>query len=145
MNHSDLRSKESQMLIVEAIKSAEKNTSGEIKVHIESYCKGDPVKRAITLFEKLKMGETAQKNGVLIYVADVSHKVSIIGDTGINSKVSPYFWDDILSQLMADFVASKYSEGICKAVISVGESLKTLFPYKNDDIKEKSDDVSIRQ
>lgn len=143
MSKFDLTSKESQKRIVEAIEQAEKNTSGEIRVHIESICKEDPMKRAIDVFNKLEMGGTVQKNGVLIYIAYASHKVSIIGDTGINEKVSADFWNGILAQITSDFSLSNFTEGVCKAVISVGESLKTLFPYQNDDVNEKSNEVSI--
>jgi len=85
--------KDEQAQIVKAIESAELNTSGEIRVHLESLCSGDPFKRAVYLFNKLKMHKTKDRNGVLIYIAFESKKFAIIGDSGINEKVSDNFWD----------------------------------------------------
>lgn len=143
MNQSILIDKQAHKSIVEAIVEAEKNSSGEIRVHLESFCKSDPMQRAIELFDSLKMGETKLKNGVLIYIAIKSHKISIIGDTGINEKVSPDFWNDILAQMIANFQSEQYIEGICQAVRNVGSSLKTLFPYQADDINEITNEISL--
>ena len=87
--------KEQQQSIVKAIEEAELNTSGEIRVHIESKCKSDAVSRAIYVFNYLKMYDTAQRNGVLVYVAWESRKLAIIGDVGINRRVPSDFWNDI--------------------------------------------------
>lgn len=139
----ELRSKESQERVVKAIEEAELNTSGEIRVHVESVCEGDPVKRAVEAFDNLKMGETALKNGVLIYIAHDSHKVAIIGDTGINEKVGPDYWKEILDGLKKDFASSNVTAGLCQAIINVGKQLKVLFPYQGNDINEQSNEVSF--
>ena len=81
--------------IVAAIKEAELNTSGEIRVHIESTCKSNPYDRAVYIFNYLKMYKTVARNGVLIYVAVKSQKFAIIGDEGINNAVPDDFWDKI--------------------------------------------------
>ena len=103
MKASDFISKSDQNLIVKAIESAELETSGEIRVHIEPKCKGDVIARAVYLFEKLKMDKTELHNGVLIYLAYDSCKFAIIGDTGINSIVPSDFWDKIKDNMLADF------------------------------------------
>ncbi len=138
-----LLSKTSQEKMVAAIQEAEMNTSGEIRVHIDSVCKNDPFEKAIQIFDKLKMYETEQRNAVLIYVAYKSHKLSIIGDSGINKLVPENFWDGIKNQMILDFSQNKPVEAICTAVKSVGESLKNLFPYQLDDINEQSNEISF--
>ena len=92
-----------QKSIVLAIENAELNTSGEIRVHLESKCKGEPKTRAIEVFERLKMHETALRNGVLFYLATDDRKFAIIGDEGINNLVGDLFWDDIRNLMLLEF------------------------------------------
>lgn len=135
--------KEQQSLIIESIERAELNTSGEIRVHIESKCKSDVVGRAISIFNYLKMYKTERRNGVLVYVAFESHKLAIIGDVGINERVPSDFWDGIKDNMVADFAQGRFVEGICRAVGAVGESLKEYFPYESDDVNEQPNEVSF--
>ncbi len=135
--------KEQAQQIIAYIERAELNTSGEIRVHIESKCKGDAVGRAITIFNYLKMHNTAQRNGVLVYVAFESHKLAIIGDVGINRRVAADFWDDIKNSMVASFARGEFVEGICRAVEAAGESLKEYFPYQDDDVNEQPNEVSF--
>ena len=135
--------KEQQKLIVAAIKEAELNTSGEIRVHIESKCRQDAVSRAIYIFNYLKMYETAQRNGVLVYVAYESRKLAIIGDVGINGKVPSDFWNKIKDDMVKSFAAGEFVDGICNAVKAAGVSLKEYFPYQSDDVNEQPDEISF--
>lgn len=135
--------KEQQSLIIKSIERAELNTSGEIRVHIESKCKSDVMGRAISIFNYLKMYKTERRNGVLVYVAFESHKLAIIGDVGINERVPSDFWDGIKNNMVADFAQGRFVEGICRAVETVGESLKEYFPYKSDDVNEQPNEVSF--
>ncbi|MBO9701910.1 MAG: TPM domain-containing protein [Sporocytophaga sp.] len=136
-------SEQEQAAIVSAIKEAEKNTSGEIQVHLESHCKEDVLDRAVDVFKILKMHETKLRNGVLFYLAIKDKKFAILGDAGINSKVSDHFWDDIKVMMQANFKEGKFTEGLCQGIIKAGEQLKTHFPYSKDDINELSDDISF--
>lgn len=136
-------SKADQSLIVKSIESAELNTSGEIRVHIESSCKANPVERAVFIFNKLKMYKTKERNGVLIYIAYKSRKLSIIGDSGINSKVPADFWDEIKEKLLASFVSGDIVSGLTTAIQMSGEKLKEYFPYTKDDINEQSNEISF--
>ena len=86
---------EQKMAITDAIKQAELNTSGEIRVHIEDKCKGDVLDRASFIFEKLKMHKTQLRNGVLFYLAVKNKKFAILGDAGINAVVPDDFWNEI--------------------------------------------------
>ena len=134
---------EQQHEIVEAIRQAEANTSGEIRVHIENHCRGDIMDRSAMVFNILKMNETAERNGVLIYLAIKDKKFSIIGDEGINKMVEHDFWNDVKDMMAGHFRSVNFTEGIIQGVLRVGEKLKTFFPHKSDDINELSDDISF--
>lgn len=136
-------SKKDQQQIVKSIEAAEVNTSGEIRVHIENSCKGEPVDRAVFIFNRLKMNETAERNGVLIYVAIKSKKFAIIGDAGINLKVPANFWEDIKEKIFIHFREDKVTEGLCLAIEMSGIKLKEYFPHKDDDINEQSNEISF--
>lgn len=132
-----------QKKITQAIKEAEKLTSGEIRVHIEDTFKGDIFDRAVYVFEKLNMHKTKERNGVLIYLAVKSRQFVIIGDAGINSKVGQNFWDDVKEQMLAHFKNGLFTEGLCQAINSAGEKLMKYFPYNTLDENELSDDISF--
>lgn len=129
--------------MVAAIQQAEKDTSGEIRVHIENHSKIKVLDRAADVFAELKMHKTALRNGVLIYVALLDHQLAILGDAGINTKVPSNFWDSIKNNMVEKFKQGLITEGICEAVIAAGEQLKTYFPYQEDDVNELPDDISF--
>ncbi|MHC1780456.1 MAG: TPM domain-containing protein [Bacteroidales bacterium] len=135
--------KEEQEQIVKAIESAELNTSGEVRVHLESTCKGDPVERAVYIFDKLKMHKTKERNGVLIYIAFDSRKFAIIGDTGIDAKVPVGFWDEEKEILLAALKEGRAAEGLVSVIDIAGKSLKEFFPYQKDDTNEQSNEISF--
>lgn len=134
-----------ELKIVNSIKEAEINTSGEIRVHIESKCGDNPVDRALYLFHFLKMDKTVMRNGVLFYVAVKSRRFAVIGDKGINDAVPDDFWDSIKLQLESDFKAENYINGLAIAISKAGQSLKEYFPYKSDDVNEQPDEISYGQ
>ena len=86
-------SEKEQQLISEAVESAERYTSGEIRICVEKTCSEPVLDRAANYFHKLGMDKTAQRNGVLIYIATNDHQFAIIGDAGINRLVPHDFWD----------------------------------------------------
>ncbi len=143
MNPSEFLSKEQKILVENAIKEAERNTSGEIRVHIETEIKGDVLDRAAYLFEYLSMHKTAQRNGVLFYLATKSRKFAILGDAGINAKVPSDFWDQIKESMGAAFAEGKFAEGLSQGILTAGQQLKTHFPYLKDDVDELSNDISF--
>lgn len=128
--------------ILEAIKSAESNTSGEIRLHIEKHCKIDPYDRAIEVFEKLGMTKTEQRNGVLVCMALADHKFAILGDEGINKVVPKDFWVGTKDLMAEHFKAGKIADGIALGIHDAGEQLKTHFPYQKGDVNELKDDIS---
>lgn len=135
---------EQKETMVNAIREAEKNTSGEIRIHIENRCKKEVLDRASEVFAELKMHKTALRNGILVYIALEDKKLAILGDAGINSKVPSDFWNGIKNQMVEKFKAGEVTEGISEAVLKVGESLKAYFPYQKDDTNELSDDISFK-
>ncbi len=128
--------------VLEAIAKAELNTSGEIRVHIDKWCKTDPLFKAKNLFGHLKMDQTKQRNGVLIYIAKEEHKFAIVGDTGINSRVPIDFWDSTKDKMQAKFTPGEFVLGICTGIEEVGRQLKEIFPYQSDDENELPNEIS---
>jgi uncharacterized membrane protein len=143
MKASSFFTKEQQNIILESVKMAEKETSGEIKVHIETSCSEDVLDRAAWIFGKLGMNRTAERNGVLFYLAVVDKKFAILGDAGLNAKVPAGFWDDISELLKNKFREGKFTEGLSEGILKAGEQLKAHFPYSKDDVNELSDDISF--
>jgi uncharacterized membrane protein len=143
MKASTFFSKEQQAQILAAVKEAEMETSGEIRVHIESTLKGDVLDRAAWLFKKLGMHETDERNGVLFYLVVSDRKFAIIGDAGINAKVPGGFWDDISELLKNNFKEGKFTEGLSEGILLAGKHLKMHFPHKSDDVNELPDEISF--
>lgn len=143
MNAKSFFSTEQQRQIVETIKTAELNTSGEIRVHVENHCKGDILDRSVMVFNTLKMDKTAARNGVLIYLAVTDKKFAIIGDEGINVLVEHDFWNDVKDEMSRHFREGDFTGGVVNGILRVGEKLKAFFPYQSDDVNELPDDISF--
>jgi uncharacterized membrane protein len=132
-----------KLQIKNAIRAAEFNTSGEIRVHIENHCKENVLDRAAFWFEKLEMHKTELRNAVLFYLAIEDHQFAILGDAGINQKVPDNFWENIKELMTAHFREGHYTEGLSAGIIMAGEQLKHHFPYQSDDVNELSDEISF--
>jgi uncharacterized membrane protein len=143
MRPVDHFTKEQQQQIVEAIKQAEHNTSGEIRVHIEKRCKIDVLDRAANVFAMLKMHKTKLRNGVLFYLSIEDRKFAILGDAGINAKVPENFWDSVKNTVLEQFKQGNQAEGLIRGILMAGEKLKTHFPFQKDDVNELSDEISF--
>lgn len=129
--------------VVGAIQSAEKNTSGEIRVHIEGKCpKKDAYKRATEVFHELGMDATELRNGVLIYLAVEDHLFAIIGDKGINDVVPNGFWSNVKDIMQDHFKRGEFARGLELGIEQAGHELKEHFPYQQDDENELSDEIS---
>ncbi len=129
--------------IVEAISSAELLTSGEIRVFLAKHCKEDPIEKASLIFQDLKMHETKLRNAVLIFVCPADKKAAIIGDSGINNKITDSFWDSTLKELITYCSQGRITEGIIKAVEKVGDLIKHKYPYSNSDINELDNEIIL--
>ena len=139
----DFFSPQDKEQIVAAIKEAEHQTSGEIRVYIESECSyTDSLNRAIELFDNLEMYKTDKRNGVLIYVAMKTRKLAVYGDEGIYQQVGKGFWDGQIDKMIHHFNKNDYAEGIATVVSEVGNALKQHFPYNaQTDVNELPDDI----
>ena len=138
----DFLSKAEEQEIVQAIVEAEKNTSGEIRVHIEEHTEKSPLERAQEVFFELKMDETQDRNGVLFYVCVSDKKFAILGDKGINEAVESDFWDCTKDTVIANFKEGKFKKGLVEGILRAGERLKKYFPYQSDDTNELSNEIS---
>jgi uncharacterized membrane protein len=139
----DFFSDTEKQLIVSSIQAAEKQTSGEIRVFVESRCKFvDPLDRAAEIFAGLKMAETAARNGVLVYVALKDKQLALFGDRGIHEKVGAEFWNSEVRLILSHFNRADYAAGIAHVVEEIGDALRTHFPYDKDgDANELPDDI----
>jgi len=143
MRPVDHFSKDQKKQIVDAIKEAELNTSGEIRVHIEDNCKIDVLDRAADVFAMLKMHKTKLRNGVLFYLSIHDRKFAILGDAGINANVPKDFWDNIKIVMLENFKQGYLTTGLSKGILMAGEKLKEHFPYQKNDVNEMSDSISF--
>jgi uncharacterized membrane protein len=138
----DFLTKKQEQHIIDAIVVAEQNTSGEIRVHIEEKSNKPPVERAQEVFNLLKMDETELKNGVLFYVCVQTKKFAIIGDKGINDKVSADFWETTKELVINHFKAGKPKKGLVEGILLAGENLKKYFPKAENDTNELTNEIS---
>lgn len=141
----DKLTEEEKESIVSAIKEAELNTSGEIRVHLENHCREEVLDRAAEVFATLDMHKTELRNGVLFYLAMKDHQFAILGDRGINQKVPEHFWEDIRDFMIGKFKEGKYAEGLAEGIKMAGNQLKTHFPYQSGDRNELPDDISFNK
>lgn len=134
--------KEEEQEIVEAIRVAEKETSGEIRVHIEKTTFKVPFDRALEVFQSLNMHETELQNGVLIYLAVADKQFVICGDKGINDVVPVDFWDSTKETMATQFKSGNYKQALIEGILKAGEQLQKYFPYQENDANELSNEIS---
>jgi uncharacterized membrane protein len=133
-----------QSAIVSAIREAELNTSGEVRVYVERKCAYiDALDRAVELFREMGMDQTRDRNAVLLYVAVRDHQVAIYGDEGIHQRVGADYWKREVFQLIRNFNREDYVTGITACVSDIGEALKVHFPYHREDKNELPDDIGF--
>ena len=135
-------SDEDERRVVAAIRKAEGMTSGEIRVHVEARCGGDPLAAARRWFQRLAMHETAERNGILIYVAAAERAFAVLGDSGIHERVGASFWEAVRDAMTDEFKKGAFAAGLIRAIETVGERLAEHFPHRSDDRNELPDGVS---
>ena len=138
----DFLTAQEELDIVEAIRTAEKNTSGEIRVHLEKSSKKDVFDRAMEVFHYLKMDNTKEQNGVLIYVAVEDQTFVIYGDKGINDIVGKDFWNSTKDVIQTHFKAGNFKQGLVDGILKAGVVLEKHFPWHHSDINELPNDIS---
>lgn len=135
-------SKEEKQAIVDAIRDAERNTSGEIRVYFERSTKNMSVMdRAYRAFHKLQMDDTAEGNAVLFYVAFGDHECAIIGGAGIHARVGGQFWVEELEILKHHFRKDEYVVGLQTAIRLAGEKMAEYYPNQPHSVNELDDEI----
>lgn len=135
-----------QQKIVDAIRAAERVTSGEVKVHVEARCPGgDAYRRGTELFTQLGLTKTKERNAVLIYVATRDRMFSILGDVGIHEEVGSGFWADAVQRMKVAFARGAFGEGISGAIQSVGSRMAKKFPRRADDVNEIDNEITTAE
>lgn len=135
-------SPEEEAQVIEAIRKAEDQTSGEIRVHLESKSEIDALDRAAAVFDFLHMNNTKNSNGVLIYVAVEDQTLVILGDRGINDVVPVDFWESTKDVILEHFKNGRTKQGLVEGILKAGEQLKVHFPYRRDDRDELPNEIS---
>ncbi|GAB3321921.1 TPM domain-containing protein [Larkinella ripae] len=134
---------EEQQQIIQAIRSAELETSGEIRVHVELLCPTPEVlDRAVQVFRQLNMEKTAQRNGVLFYLATDDHKFAVLGDEGIDRVVPKDFWETTKNIMRDKFRQGRFTDGFRLGIERAGQQLRQYFPRLENDSNELSDEIS---
>jgi uncharacterized membrane protein len=134
---------EEKQLVIDAIQKAEQQTSGEVRVFVESRCRYvDALDRAVEIFHNLKMEQTQDRNAVLVYIAIKDRQLAVYGDEGIHQKLGDEYWNRQVVKMIKEFNRENYAEGISKCVSEIGEALRSNFPYNRDtDKNELPDDI----
>jgi uncharacterized membrane protein len=129
--------------IVEAIRMAERETSGEIRIYVESRnAYVDAIDRAAEVFFKLKMQETDHRNAVLLYIAIKDQQLALYADEGIYQKAGAEYWDAAVKNMLAQFTKDNISNGIEQCIAQIGQTLKEKFPYiPTEDKNELPDEI----
>lgn len=139
---NEFLSKVDEEEIIAAIQQAEKNTSGEIRIHIETTSEKPPLERAQEVFHLLAMDSTEARNGVLFYVGVHDHTFAVIGDEGIDRVIEDDFWDCTKDSVLGHFKEGRYKQGLVEGILRAGNRLKQYFPYADDDTNELPDTIS---
>lgn len=122
--------------IVEAIAAAEAKSSGEIRVHVTRRVPKNLEERALRRFHLLGMARTAERNGVLLYIAPRARQFRILGDVAIHEKCGEGFWKEVAAAMEEAFRRGELTEGVVKGVERVGEVLAHHFPRRAGDRNE---------
>ncbi len=139
----EIFSKSNQKVIEDAIKEAERATSGEIRLHVENHCSKNVLDRASEVFSSLEMHKTKERNGVLFYLAIKDKQFAIIGDVGINRKMKDHYWGEIKEHLVSRFKNEEYILGLKEAILMTGIQMKDFFPALGAEKNELVDDISF--
>lgn len=125
-----------------AIAHAEGASSGEVRVSIAPFFWGSVEKAASKAFHRLGMDQTAERNGVMIFLVPSRKRFTVLGDAGIHAQVGQAFWDDIAAKLSQHFKVGEFTEGLVEGIQLIGERLAEYFPHQGDlDQNELSDEI----
>jgi uncharacterized membrane protein len=144
MNVKDFFTPEQMGHVKASIEKAEQHNTGEIRLHVEGDCEGDPVERAVKVFHRLHMDKTKYRNAVLFYLAINHKKLAVVGDEGIHKNVSEEFWHKVKDHIISKFKESKYADGLSEGIEMTGDMLRKYFPRKDgENVNQLPDDISF--
>ncbi len=130
--------------IVDAIQNAERRTSGEIRLFVESKCRYvEAIDRAKEIFLQLGMEKTAERNATLVYIAVQDRQAAILGDEGIHQKVGQAYWEAEVRKMFQYFRSEQLTEGLCRIITDIGEALHFYFPYNAEQDKNELPDEIV--
>lgn len=130
--------------LVEAIQKAEKRTSGEVRLFVESKCRFvDPIDRAKEIFLQLGMEKTDERNATLVYVAVKDRQAAILGDEGIHQRVGQQYWEGEVKKMLLYFKNEQLTQGLCNIINDIGEALHAHFPYSSEHDKNELPDEIV--
>lgn len=136
--------------ITDAIRAAEHKHGGEIRFAVEasldpwSVMRGlTPRERAIEVFSLLRVWDTQQNNGVLIYVLMADHAVEIVADRGIHAHEGEKTWSAICREVEAAFGRADYRLGAVLGIEAVACVLQRHFPYPDGHANELPDEPTL--
>jgi uncharacterized membrane protein len=141
MRHRKFLSQLAHDRIHAAIHSAERQTSGEIRVLVSHKTASDPVAAGREAFLRLGMQQTRHRNAVLIFVAPRSRTFAVIGDGAVHARCGDAFWHELADAMTGFFKRGDFTDGLIHGISRAGELLAAHFPREPDDGNELSDDV----
>ena len=115
--------------IKDAIRQAEKRTSGEIRVSVSPLFWGDVRKTAEKAFVRMGMTATKERNAVLFFVVPARRKFVVLGDRALHEKVGQNFWHHLVQVVSEKFVEGDFTSGLVGGIAAVGEQLAAHFPF----------------
>ena len=128
--------------IVDAIREAEKKTSGEIRVFVQrGNLKGDALPAAQKQFRNLGMQKTKERNAVLIFVAPRARKFAVVGDDGVHQKCAEEYWTQLVNSMREHFQKEDFTRALLEAIERTGELLRQHFPRQGGDPNELPDEI----
>lgn len=128
-----------------AIAEAESGNRGEVRVHIEEFCAGDPLERAGEIFAELDMNETTEDTGVLLYVATVDRACAVFAGSGIHGARDPEFWQEVADAVAGGYRRGDPLAGIEMALLEVGQVLRERVPGEDSAGDELPNAVTTRR
>ena len=128
--------------IVAAIRSFERRTSGELRVHVEHRLRRPAVHEAVRVFDALGMAHTQERNGVLVLLAPAQRAFAVYGDIGIDAATPDDFWESTCALMRPHFAAGEFVAGLVAGIAHAGEALARHFPRRDDDVNELPDEIS---
>ena len=91
---------------------------------------------AVTSFFSEKLYKTKDENGILIFISVLERKVWVLADAGINARIDPGQWQEIIDLITLGIKENRQCEALCHAIIQIGALLQTHFPIEKNDINE---------